>query len=148
MPPKSPPYRMTAAWRRRQNWRFADDNIPSTPAMTSNPYEAPNEAPYAVVSGQRRRRLITAGCTCIAIALVCVAATVVVMMRSFSELAGAETPSPRDLADGIAIALVPSYLGGPVGIAGIVLIIAGLLSGRKRYRQIVTAARSKTWDEE
>ena len=121
--------------------------IPSIMAMTSKPYETPN-APGPGRKRRRRRRLITAGCTCIAIAFVCVGATVVGMMRSFSVLAQSETPSPRDLADGIAIALVPSYLGAPLMIAGIVLVIAGPLSRRDQYGEVVAETRRNTYDKD
>jgi hypothetical protein len=70
--------------------------------------------------------------------------TVVGMMMSFNQLASERSVSPNDLAEGIGLAIVPSYIGGPLGFIGVVLTIGGLLSPRARYREMIANGRETT----
>ena len=97
--------------------------------MTENPYESPTVKTIA----SHPRRLMFIGITCIVLALGCVAATVIGMIVSFNRIAQSEsTSSPDDLANGISLSLLPSLVGGLLGVVGIVLVIAELISRRSR----------------
>lgn len=106
----------------------------------SNPYKSSSAANLSP-KGNRRRRLISTGLTCLAIAFVCFAVTVAGMMMSFNRLASERTVSPTDLAEGIGFTVVPSFIGGPLGLVGVVLTIAGLLSPRARYRDMIASTK-------
>lgn len=92
----------------------------------------------------RRRRFISIGLTSLAIALLCFAISVVGVMVTFNQVAtSGQTPSPRDLASGVSLAMIPSYLGVPLGIAGVILTIVGLLTRRVSHRDRLAAAREQ-----
>lgn len=91
--------------------------------MTTNPYQPPNRL------GAKRttstRWLLYAGGCLLLLAVVCVATTVLGMMRTFSEVAAAESANPADLAQGIAWAVIPSFAAFPLAVLGIVLLVLG-----------------------
>ena len=141
---KRPEIRVLSSRLAGELMKFVGTELPLGRTM-SNPYK-PSSAANPSPKGNRRRRLISTGLTCLAIAFVCFAITVVGMMMSFNQLASERSVSPNDLAQGIGLAIVPSYIGGPLGLVGVVLTIAGLLSPRARYRDMIANARetSKT----
>ncbi len=92
--------------------------------MDDNPYTS-----SAVRSKPRTRSarwLIWTGCVALAIAALCLAATIVGMVWSYESVADlSTTPKPSDLARGIGIATIPSIAVIPLGLFGIVMLILG-----------------------
>ncbi len=77
------------------------------------------------------RWMLWAGAVALALAALCLVATVLGMIRSFDVIANASsTPKPSELATGISLALIPSLAGGPLAIVGIVLLILGFVRRR------------------
>lgn len=72
--------------------------------------------------------MIWAGVVALLLAIFCLIATVVGMMWSFDAVAtSGSTPSPSDLAEGISNALVFSIAAAPLALAGIAMLILGLV---------------------
>ena len=66
------------------------------------------------------------------VAIPCLLATVVRMMASFNSIADSGgTPRPSELAEGITLAVIPTYAAFPFGILGIVLLVVGLIVRRR-----------------
>jgi hypothetical protein len=64
----------------------------------------------------------------IVLAVSCVVASVVTMIMAFASITESATNvSPSDLAQGVGVASVPSFFAVPLGILGIVLVVAGLI---------------------
>ena len=98
--------------------------------MTDNPYRSPRTG-GASPRTRSTRWLVWSGIACLGLALLGLAFTVVGMIASFHTIAqSSTTPKPSDLAHGITISLFATVATMPVGIVGIVLLIAGLLIRR------------------
>lgn len=95
--------------------------------MNQNPYET---NPAATSSPRMRptRWMVTTGSILLGLALCCFLATVLMMMWSFDALADSTTPpKPSDLASGISTAMISSFAGIPLGLAGLVFLVLGFV---------------------
>ncbi len=94
--------------------------------MEDNPY-----TPGTIASKPRSRAsrpLLWAGFTSLALAAICIIATVIEMIWSFDAVAkSSTTPKPSDLATGISNAMIPSVAAIPLAILGVILIIVGFI---------------------
>ena len=63
------------------------------------------------------------------------AMTVLGMVRTFNQVAEAETAQADELAGGIRTSLVALLVGVPVGLVGLVLIVVGVVLGVRERRQ-------------
>ena len=95
--------------------------------MSVNPYE-----PSSDISTVRRTRstrwLVRTGIALLTLAVVCLLAPIAGMIWALSSLANSTTPpTPSDIALGISLASIPSIAVIPIGILGIVLLIAGFV---------------------
>jgi len=98
--------------------------------MTENPYKTPSST-GSPRKTRSTRWLIQLGSTAIGLAMFCFALTIAGMIYSFQVVARSNTtPSPKDLANNIYMAAIPGYAVLPLGLIGIVLIIAGFLVRR------------------
>lgn len=98
--------------------------------MNENAYQSPTkvEGPETV---RGVRWAFWAGIVCLLVAALCVVITVVGMILAFQTVdRGPGTPAPEDLGQGISNALIPSCAAVPVGLAGVILVIVGLVSRR------------------
>ena len=95
--------------------------------MVENPYESGNASSSAPKT-RATRWLIWSGIASLSLAATCVVITVVGMVLTFSSIANsATTPKPSDLAEGISVASLPSIAAVPLGILGVVLLVAGFI---------------------
>lgn len=77
--------------------------------------------------------LVWSGVASLALATFCLAWTAARILATYDSIADSPTsPRPSDLANGLSDALLPSFAAIPIGILGLVLLVAGLvLSVRK-----------------
>ena len=94
--------------------------------MSENPYQSP-----AAAGARRKTRgtrwAIWSGIACLVISAVCTVLTVAGMMASFQTVGSS---SPQAVATGIGGAMIPAYGIFPFGLAGIILVIAGIVIRR------------------
>lgn len=95
--------------------------------MSQNPYEASTATP-TVPRTRPTRWMIVTGSILLGLAVCCLLATVLMMMLSFDAIADSTTaPKPSELAGGLSTAMIPSVAVIPLGLAGIVFLIMGLM---------------------
>ena len=98
--------------------------------MSKNPYQ-PGTALNAVQKTRVTHWLVWSGIAALSLAALCLVATVVGMTLAFDSVSNSPTaPTPTELANGISIATGPSVAAAPLGLLGIVLVIAGLIRRR------------------
>jgi len=98
--------------------------------MSKNPYQ-PGTALNAAQKTRGIPWLVWSGIAALLLAALCLVATVAGMTLAFDSVANSPTtPTPSELANGISIATVPSVAAAPLGLLGIVLVIAGLIRRR------------------
>ena len=100
---------------------------PSIAVVTVNPYE-PGTVTTTPNKTRSTRWLVWSGVALLSLAALCLVATIIGMMWSFESVANSSsTPAPYSLARGISYASLPSIGIVPLGVLGIVLLIAGFL---------------------
>ncbi|WP_146596690.1 MotA/TolQ/ExbB proton channel family protein [Novipirellula galeiformis] len=94
--------------------------------MDDNPY-----TPGSISSKPKTRasrRWLWAGFTSLALATLCIIATVIGMIWSFDAVANSSTaPKPSDLATGISNAMIPSIGAMPLALLGVALLVVGFI---------------------
>jgi hypothetical protein len=95
----------------------------ATSSMTENPYESDTAISFARQT-RATRWLIWPGLGAIALAAACVVIIVLRMVLAFNSSASS---SATDLSEAISVAILPSIAAIPLGILGIVLLIAGFV---------------------
>ncbi len=93
--------------------------------MSNNPYTAPSSV-NPPPKTRCTRWLVYLGAACLAVSAACFVATCVAMSLSFRTISASPTPpTPAQLAVGIRWAMIPSYAAVPLGLIGVVLLVAG-----------------------
>lgn len=96
----------------------------------SNPFVA-SAAPATSGRTQALRPLVWSGVAMMLLAAVCLAVSIGMMFLSFQTIANSSaSPQPAELATGIGMAMLPLRLSLPLGLVGLVLLVAGLLIRR------------------
>jgi hypothetical protein len=79
--------------------------------------------------------LVRIGSALLGVGLIFVALTAVKMISAFNQIAALEgAAGPADLADGISSALVWAWCGAPPAVAGLGLVVIGLIVGSPEER--------------
>jgi len=95
--------------------------------MVENPRES-GVAGSSAPKTRATRWLIWSGIASLALAATCLVVTIVGMVLTLNSIAtSTTTPHPSDLAQGISTASLPSIAAVPLGILGIILLVAGFI---------------------
>lgn len=98
--------------------------------MNPNPYE-PASSLSTTPQTRRSRWLLWAGGGFLALAALCLIATISGMMWTFQENATpSSTPNAADLAAELSTMMTPALIAAPLGLLGIVLLILGWVRSR------------------
>ena len=99
--------------------------------MTENPYASGTAISLTTPKTRANYWLVWSGAVVLVLAVICVLATIFGMIMSFDSVAtSGGTTKPSDLAEGISLALIPSYAAVPLGVLGVVLLVVGLVVRR------------------
>ena len=98
--------------------------------MPENPYSPPAAGP----PGRRNRWIIFSGAALVLIGLGLTGLALFLLIGSFQDIEKRAAPAPRDLAAGVYRALGPASAGIPALLAGIMLLLVGLLHRRREPR--------------
>jgi hypothetical protein len=99
------------------------DQKDGAPSRTEKPYASANARSFAPKT-RATRWLIWPGIGSITLAAACVVVTVIQMVLAFNS--SASSPA-TDFSEAIGVAIFPSIAAVPLGILGIVLLVAGLV---------------------
>lgn len=99
--------------------------------MAQNPYEPAHAVSPTPQQPRPGRRLVWAGVALLAVAAIGVLISVLGMMLAFDTVARSNSVNPSGLAQGIKWATIPSLAALPLGVAGIVLIVVGIVRRRR-----------------
>lgn len=95
--------------------------------MMDESHQSDNAGPSVSPRPRPRSWLVWSGVASLVLAVVCVLLTLTETIRVFNRLAHMTMPKPADFAEGMSLALIPTFVAAPLGLLGIVLLVAGFI---------------------